>query len=64
MSGETINVTINMDKPCAECGKGGASGSGLCMKCAVKALTGLRMKSEQGRKVQRVLNEKLKRGNP
>ena len=30
----TLQVTIDQDKKCIKCGKGGATGSGLCMACA------------------------------
>lgn len=48
-----MNVTINidMDKKCAECGKGGATGSGICLKCASNAIIGKPMKSRQGQAV-------------
>ena len=49
----TYTVTIDMDKKCAECGKGGAVPSGICLKCTGKAITGKEMKSWQGRAVAR-----------
>ncbi len=48
----TMTVTIDMDKRCAECGKGGATDSGICMKCASNALRGKKMKSAAGKVVQ------------
>ena len=30
----TATVVINMDRRCSKCGKGGATQSGLCLKCA------------------------------
>lgn len=45
--------TIDLDKKCAECGKGGAAESGICLACATKAIQGKPMRSEVGRAVQR-----------
>lgn len=60
-------ITINMDKKCAECGKGGAAESGICLSCTSKAITGRTMRSEVGRAVQRrnreFLNETRERLN-
>jgi hypothetical protein len=44
-------VTINLDKKCAECGKGGAAENGICLHCTNKAIQGKRMNSAQGRAV-------------
>lgn len=44
-----VTLTINMDQKCAECRKQGATGSGLCLKCAVKAMGDKPMKSAEGR---------------
>ena len=44
-------VNINMDKKCLECGKGGATDSGVCLSCCTKAISGKPMKSAQGRVV-------------
>lgn len=33
-----IVIDVNVDKKCSRCGKGGAMPSGLCMKCAAKAI--------------------------
>lgn len=46
-------ITIDMGKKCAECGKGGAANSGLCMGCTARAVRGLRMRSARGRYVQK-----------
>jgi uncharacterized membrane protein YvbJ len=48
-----LTITINMDKKCAECGKGGAVDSGICIGCTSKALSGRVMKSPTGKAVQR-----------
>jgi hypothetical protein len=48
----TYRFEINMDKKCAECGKGGATGSGICLSCATRAISGGTMKSHEGRSVQ------------
>jgi len=45
-------ITINMDIKCAECGKGGAAESGICMSCTLKAMRDKPMKSAIGRAVQ------------
>jgi hypothetical protein len=44
-------ITIDMNKKCAECGKGGAQPSGICLGCTAKAIGGKRMKSQEGRAV-------------
>lgn len=44
-------ITVNMDKKCAECGKGGAVDSGICLACTTKAIQGKPMRSEIGRVV-------------
>jgi hypothetical protein len=49
----TVTITIDMDKKCVECGKGGAVPSGICMKCTTKAISGKPMKSAIGRAVQK-----------
>jgi hypothetical protein len=54
-----MTITINMDKKCVECGKGGAADSGICLGCTTKALQGKPMKSPTGRAVaQRFLDMK------
>ena len=55
-----VVITLDMDAKCAECGKGGASGSGLCMRCCTKAMDPKRaMKSPQGRALQAMLAAKF-----
>jgi len=56
----SITITIDMDKKCAECGKGGAVASGICIKCTTKAITGKPMKSRQGQEVQKRIQERRK----
>ena len=51
---------INMDNKCAECGKGGATGSGICLSCATMAISGGKMKSAEGRSVQARINRDSK----
>ena len=52
MSDAVIN--INMDKKCAECGKGGATDSGICLNCLARAMNPLhKMRSRQGAVVQK-----------
>ena len=44
----TQTITINMDKKCSNCGKGGAveeNKAGLCMKCISKLLK-VKLKNE------------------
>jgi len=44
---------INMDRKCAECGKGGAADSGICLECTSIAIKHSRaMKSPEGRAVK------------
>jgi hypothetical protein len=62
MKGPTI--TINMDKPCAECGKGGAANSGICLQCTVKALDRRPMKSAAGKAVARRIQGSLPARKP
>lgn len=48
-----VTLTIHMDKKCDECRKPGAADSGICMKCATKAMNPkAAMKSPAGRAVQ------------
>ena len=56
----SLVVNIDMDKRCAECGKGGATDSGICLRCAAKAIEGLPMRSSQGQAVQRRITAILK----
>jgi hypothetical protein len=57
----TFTLNIDMDKKCAECGKGGATDNGICMKCNTKAISGKPMKSAIGRAVQRRYMERIKK---
>lgn len=57
---DTPIITIDLDKKCAECGKGGAAPSGICLKCTGKAISGKQMKSWQGRAVAKRAQENLK----
>src|SRR5216684_3368362 len=45
-------ITINLDKKCAECGKGGVAESGICLDCTRKAIEDKPMRSAAGRIVQ------------
>ena len=48
-----IVLNIDMDKKCAECGKGGATDSGICLNCLARAMNPLhKMRSRQGAVVQ------------
>ena len=48
----TTEITVNMDKKCAECGKPGSTPCGICLKCVTKAIMGKPMKSIEGRALQ------------
>jgi hypothetical protein len=37
---KAATINIDMDKPCSKCGKGGATGGGLCMSCVAAKVTG------------------------
>ena len=52
MSEPRLTITVDMDKRCLECGKGGAVDSGICLSCITKAIKGRPMKSARGRAVQ------------
>jgi hypothetical protein len=54
-----LTINIDMDRKCAECGKGGAADSGLCLTCASKTLADKPMRSAIGRAVQRRTQELL-----
>jgi len=48
-----VVLTINMDAKCAECRRAGTTPSGICMKCATKAMKpDAAMKSAQGKAAQ------------
>ena len=53
MSDDNITITLDSDKKCAECGKGFAAPSGLCMRCTGKAVSGKPMLSSTAQAVQR-----------
>lgn len=57
-SSSIINITINYDKKCIECGKKGATENGLCLNCINKAIKGKPMKTTIGQ----VIAKKFKRG--
>lgn len=54
MSSDDRNViTINLDAKCAECGRGGRCGNGLCMGCTARAMNAKsKMKTAEGKAVQ------------
>lgn len=56
-----FHITIDMDKKCAECGRGGAMPSQICLKCTSKAISGKPMKSWQGRAMAKRFAEKMPR---
>ena len=53
----SVTLTIDMDKRCAECWKPGATGSGICLPCATKAMSGKPMRSPQGQALARRFSE-------
>jgi hypothetical protein len=55
----SLTIEVDMNKHCAECGKGGAAQNGLCMSCSGRALSGRVMKSEIGKAVQKRMFELL-----
>jgi hypothetical protein len=49
-----VVLNINMDAKCVECRKGGATPSGVCLRCCTKAMDPkAQMKTPQGRALQR-----------
>lgn len=57
-------ITINLDARCAECRKPGATPSGICLRCATKAMDPKRtMKSPEGRGVQERWQRNLRRSD-
>lgn len=57
----TYHITIDMDKKCVECNKGGAMASQLCLKCTSKAISGKPMKTWQGQAVYKRFRENMKK---
>lgn len=47
-----VTIRIDMDRKCAECGKGGAADSGICLKCATKAMGDKPLKSGTAKAVR------------
>jgi hypothetical protein len=58
----TINVS--MDRKCAECRRGGATDSGICLGCTAKAMGRKPLRSAVGRAVQRRVHAVLDAGRP
>lgn len=56
-----IQINIDMDKKCPECGKGGATQNGLCLGCISKSMRGRPMKSDLGRAHQKQIGATVKR---
>lgn len=56
-----IQINIDMDKKCPECGKGGATQNGLCLRCITKSMRGRPMKSDLGRAHQKQIGATMKR---
>ena len=55
-------IEIDLDKKCAECGRSGATPSGICLNCVGKAMADKPMKSAQGKAVQARIKRGLSRG--
>jgi hypothetical protein len=53
---------IDLDRKCAECGKGGSMPSGICLRCTTKAISKQPMKSAIGRAVQERWKRQVARG--
>lgn len=62
MRGKSFSIDIDLDKPCAECGKKGATQNGLCMNCTADVICGKKMKSEIGKAV--VERQEKRKGKP
>lgn len=45
-------INIDLDRKCAECGKGGAVDSGICLDCTIKAMGKARLKSPQAKAIR------------
>ena len=45
-------ITLHADRRCAECGRPGATSTGICLACTVEVLEGKPMKSTAGQVVQ------------
>jgi hypothetical protein len=58
--GDNFTITVDLDKKCAECGRGGAMPSQICLKCTGKAMSDKPMKSWQGRAVAARFKQNLK----
>jgi len=47
-----ININIDMDRRCVECGKPGACDSGICMDCATKVMGNKPLKSATANEIR------------
>lgn len=45
-------INIDLDKKCAECGKGGAVDSGICLACTIKVFGKAKLKSTQAQAIR------------
>lgn len=61
MSHENPEIVIDMDKKCIECARGGATQSGVCMSCILRAVQGKPMRSDRGRTIARNFRKRFKR---
>lgn len=53
-------LEIDCDKKCVECGKMGATPSGICLSCVTKAMDNKPMKSAAGKIVQARIKARFK----
>lgn len=58
---EAVVLHIDLDKKCVECRRGGATPSGLCLRCCNKALLAKPMRTPQGRALQIRMREILRK---
>ena len=56
----SITIETDMDSSCAECGKKGATKSGICLQCVSEILDNKNMKSPKGRAFQKRFMDRLR----
>lgn len=62
MARDIPTITVDLDKKCFECRKGGAAQSGICLECTTKALRNIKpMKSREGQTLRQRILADLKR---
>lgn len=60
----TIDIDMDMDKKCKECGQGGATPSGFCLACVTKALNPAKTMKTVEADLKRKAKELKKRRKP